>query len=198
MPKSKIWQNMAKIGIFLPPKGDRINRSRRSLARKRRPRVCYSTPNLALMSKRVSVQEPPKMSKFSQNVEFGHRKPTQWTHADEVTLNLQLMFTIFVIKLSVKSLLTAATFLWQAEIISKVSLQWDETNMYTGIKCQHFNVVANSKTARHTNVTKQAIIEQYDARYTTLSVGGWAVTLGTPCYTRRSISRKLVYQLDKW
>ena len=55
---------------FLPAEGDRINRSRRNLARKRRPRVCCSTPNLALIGKRGSIQEPPKMSKFVQNCGF--------------------------------------------------------------------------------------------------------------------------------
>ena len=66
-------QNMAKygkIGGFSPPEDDRINRSRRNLARKRRRRVCYSTPNLALIGKRGSVQERPKMSKFAQNCGF--------------------------------------------------------------------------------------------------------------------------------
>ena len=48
---------------FSPTEGDRINRSRRNLARKRIPRVCYSTPHLALIGKRGLVQEPPKMSK---------------------------------------------------------------------------------------------------------------------------------------
>ena len=64
-------QNMAKIGGgFSPPEGDRINLSRRNLARQRRPRVCYSTPNLALIGKRGSVQEPPKISKFAQKCVF--------------------------------------------------------------------------------------------------------------------------------
>ena len=49
-------QNMAKIGGFSPPEDDRIKWSRRNLARKHRPRVCYSTPNLALIGKRGSVQ----------------------------------------------------------------------------------------------------------------------------------------------
>jgi len=44
----KIWQ---KSGFSY---GDRINRSRRNLAR--RPRVCYSTPNLALIGKRQSIR----------------------------------------------------------------------------------------------------------------------------------------------
>ena len=66
-------QNMAKygkIGAFSPPEDDRINLSRRNLARKRRPWVCYSTPNLALIGKRGAIQEPPKMSKFVQNCGF--------------------------------------------------------------------------------------------------------------------------------
>ena len=45
---------------FSPREGDRINRSRRNLARKRIPWVCYSTSHLALIGKRGSVQEPPK------------------------------------------------------------------------------------------------------------------------------------------
>jgi len=48
-------QNMAKIGGFSPPEDDRINRSRRNLARKRRPLVCYSTLNLALIGERGSI-----------------------------------------------------------------------------------------------------------------------------------------------
>ena len=70
MPKSKIWQNMAKIGGFSPPEGDTINRSRRNLASKRRPRVCYSTPNLALIGKRGSIQEPPKDVKICPKLWF--------------------------------------------------------------------------------------------------------------------------------
>jgi len=45
---------------FSPPEGDRINRSRRNLARKHIQWVYYSTPNLALIGKRGSVQEPQK------------------------------------------------------------------------------------------------------------------------------------------
>jgi len=56
--------------FFSPPQADRINRSRRNLARKRRPQVYYSSPNLTLVGKRGSVQEPPKMSKFAQNCGF--------------------------------------------------------------------------------------------------------------------------------
>jgi len=48
------------ISGFSPTEGDRINRSRQKLARKRIPRVCYSTRNLALICKRGSVQEPQK------------------------------------------------------------------------------------------------------------------------------------------
>ena len=66
------FQN-GKIWGFSPPEGDRINRSRRSLARKRRPWVCSSTPNLALIG--LSVKgwvgtSAPEMSKFAQNCGF--------------------------------------------------------------------------------------------------------------------------------
>jgi len=37
---------------FSPTEGDRINRSRRNLARKCMPWVCYSTPNLAVIGRR--------------------------------------------------------------------------------------------------------------------------------------------------
>jgi len=53
----------------LPPKGDTINRSRRILASKHIPWVCYSTPSLVGIGKRVLVQEPPK-SKFAQTCGF--------------------------------------------------------------------------------------------------------------------------------
>ena len=55
--KSKIWQKL----FFLPPEGDRINRSRQNLARKHIPWVCYSTPNLTLIGKKRLVQEPQKV-----------------------------------------------------------------------------------------------------------------------------------------
>ena len=55
---------------FSPPEDDRINRSRRNFAGKRRPWVCYSTPNLALISKRRLVQGLPKVSKCAQNCGF--------------------------------------------------------------------------------------------------------------------------------
>ena len=44
-----------------------INRSRRNFARKRVPWVCYSTPNLAVIGKRGSLEELPIISKFAQN-----------------------------------------------------------------------------------------------------------------------------------
>ena len=44
-------QKNAKIWGFSPSEGDTINRSRRNLASKRIPRVCYSTPSLALIRK---------------------------------------------------------------------------------------------------------------------------------------------------
>jgi len=55
---------------FLPSQDDRIKRLRRNFAGRRVPRVCYSSPNLALIGKRGLVQEPPKMSKFAQNCGF--------------------------------------------------------------------------------------------------------------------------------
>jgi len=54
---------------FLPTEGHRINWSRRNLARKRMPWVCYSTPNLALIGKRGSVREPPNV-KICQKLRF--------------------------------------------------------------------------------------------------------------------------------
>jgi len=61
---------------FSPPEDDRVNRSRRTFAYKRMPRVCYSTPNLACISRRGSVQEPPQCQNLPKIVVFGHRKPT--------------------------------------------------------------------------------------------------------------------------
>ena len=63
-------QKTAKIGGFSPSQVDTINRSRQNFAGKRRSWVCYSTPNLALIGKRGSIQEPPKVSKFVQNCGF--------------------------------------------------------------------------------------------------------------------------------
>ena len=51
-----------KIGFFSPTEGDGINRWRRNLASKRIRWVCYCTPNLSLIGKRGSVQEPPKVN----------------------------------------------------------------------------------------------------------------------------------------
>jgi len=56
-PKSKTRQNWG----FSPPEGDRIHRSRRNLASKRMSWVCSSAPNLALIGKRESVQQPPNI-----------------------------------------------------------------------------------------------------------------------------------------
>jgi len=70
-------QKMAKIAGFSPPKGDGINRSRRILTHKRALWVSYSTPDLALIGKKGSVQEPPKSQNLPKIVVFGHRKPTQ-------------------------------------------------------------------------------------------------------------------------
>jgi len=63
----------AKMGFSLP-EGDRINRARRILTRKRALWVSYSTPDLALIRKRVSVQDSPKCQNLPKR---GHRKPTQ-------------------------------------------------------------------------------------------------------------------------
>jgi len=70
-------QKISKNWGFSPTEGNRINRSRRNLARKRIPWVCYSTPNLALIGQRGSIQEPPKSQNLPKIVVFGHRKPTQ-------------------------------------------------------------------------------------------------------------------------
>jgi len=65
----KTTKNGKNCGIS-SPQDDRINRLKRSFAGKRGPWVCYSTPNLALIGKRGSVQEPPKMPKFAQKCGF--------------------------------------------------------------------------------------------------------------------------------
>ena len=57
-----------------PPEGDRIHRSRRNLARKRTPWVCYSTPNLAVIAERGWYSSPQKCQNLSKIVVFGHRK----------------------------------------------------------------------------------------------------------------------------
>jgi len=80
---TKCWspKNGKKWG-FSSTEGDRINRSRRNLARKRMPWVSYSTSHLALIGKRGSVQEPAQ--NLPKIVFFCHRKPTQWTYSDEI------------------------------------------------------------------------------------------------------------------
>jgi len=63
-------QKTGKNWGFSPPQDDRLNRSIRNFAGKCIPWVCYSTPNLALINNRGSVQELQKMSKFPQNCGF--------------------------------------------------------------------------------------------------------------------------------
>ena len=46
------------------------------MACKRRPWVGSSTPNLALVGERGSVQESPKCQNLPKTVAFGQRKPT--------------------------------------------------------------------------------------------------------------------------
>jgi len=67
-----------------PPEAETMNTFRWYFAGKYRPWVCYSTPNLAFIGKRGSVQEPPKCQNLPKIVVFGHWKPTQWTHSDEI------------------------------------------------------------------------------------------------------------------
>jgi len=55
---------------FSPQQDDRINRSTRNFAGKRRPWVCYSSPNLALIGKRGVGTGARKVSKFAQNCGF--------------------------------------------------------------------------------------------------------------------------------
>ena len=54
-----------KFVVFFvsPPQGDKIKRSKRILMRKRALWVNYSTPDLALIGKRGSVQEPPNVKR---------------------------------------------------------------------------------------------------------------------------------------
>jgi len=68
-PQNAEVQKVEKFGGFSPPESDRINWSRRNLARKHRLRVCSSTPNLALIVKGAGYISP-KMSKFGQNYGF--------------------------------------------------------------------------------------------------------------------------------
>ena len=70
-------QKTAKIGFFSPPEGDRVNRSKQILTRKRLLLVSCSTPDLALIGNRGSVQEPPKSQNLPKIVDFGYWKPTQ-------------------------------------------------------------------------------------------------------------------------
>jgi len=63
--------------FFSPPEDNRINRSRRHLASKRIPWVCYSTPNIALIGKRGSVQQPQRCQNLPTIMVFGNQKPTQ-------------------------------------------------------------------------------------------------------------------------
>ena len=55
---------------FWTPEADTMNTFRLNLACKCRPWVCSSTPNLALIGKRGSVQERQNVSKFAQNCGF--------------------------------------------------------------------------------------------------------------------------------
>ena len=66
VPNSK--KNRQNLGFSLP-EGDGINRSRRNLARKRRPCVCSSTPNLALISKEAGYISPPKWQNLPKIVD---------------------------------------------------------------------------------------------------------------------------------
>jgi len=63
-------QKSGKSWGFSPSEGDRINRSRRKLARKRTLRVYSGAPNLAFIGKRGSVQEPPKCQNLPRIVGF--------------------------------------------------------------------------------------------------------------------------------
>ena len=66
--------------------GDRINRSRRNLARSvhHGSALAHAALNLDLIGKRGSVQEPPP-HKMSKIVVLGYRKPTQRTHSHEIS-----------------------------------------------------------------------------------------------------------------
>jgi len=82
---TKCWSpKNGKNWGFSPPQNDRINRSRQNFAGRHVPWVCYSSPNLAFIGKRGSLQEPQKCQNLPNIVVFGHRKPTQWTHSDEI------------------------------------------------------------------------------------------------------------------
>ena len=68
---------------FSPTEGDRINRSRRNLARKRIPWVCYRTPHLALIGKGGRYRSPQK-SKFAHYCGFSPPETDTMTHSDEI------------------------------------------------------------------------------------------------------------------
>ena len=70
-------QKNGKNWGFSPPEGDRINRSKQILTRKRPLWVSCNTPDLALIGNMGSVQEPPKCQNLPKIVVFGHWKPTQ-------------------------------------------------------------------------------------------------------------------------
>jgi len=54
-------QRNGKIWGFSPSEGDKINQWRRNFARMRTPWVCYTTPNLALISKMGRYRSPPNV-----------------------------------------------------------------------------------------------------------------------------------------
>ena len=74
----------AKIGGFSPPEGDRINRSRRNLARKRRPWSAIAHQIWPSSVKGGRYRSPQKCQNLPKIVVFGHRKLTQRTHTDEI------------------------------------------------------------------------------------------------------------------
>jgi len=82
--KCRSAKNGKNCVFFSPPQDDRVNRSRQNFAGKRIHWVCYSTPNLALIGKSGSVQEPQKCQNLPKIVVFGHRKLTQSAHSDEI------------------------------------------------------------------------------------------------------------------
>ena len=72
-----------KIWGFSPTEGDRINRSRRNLARKRTASaVAHQIWPSSV--KGGGVLEPRKVNQMCQNCGFGHRKPTHLTHLHEI------------------------------------------------------------------------------------------------------------------
>jgi len=84
--KCRIPKNGKKWG-FSPPQDDRINRSRRNFAGKRN---LYCGTTIAHQISPLSVKGGVGTAAF-KSVKigpklwfFGHRKPTQWTHSDEI------------------------------------------------------------------------------------------------------------------